>query len=122
LQPRTDQTPSHAGKPPPAGPFRDYDAFWRFYLSQHARPGTRLLHYAGTSAALGCLLTALLLRDWRWLAAAPVVGYAMAWLAHGMIEGNRPATFGHPLWSLVSDFRMLWLAASGRLSAHLDRS
>jgi hypothetical protein len=48
------------------------------------------------------------------------VGYFFAWTSHFALEGNRPATFGHPLWSLLSDYRMLLLWMSGRLQAHLD--
>jgi len=53
---------------------------------------------------------------------APLAGYACAWLAHGAFEGNRPATFGHPLWSFYSDFRMLALWASGRLKPELEKA
>jgi hypothetical protein len=31
------------------------------------------------------------------------------------VEGNKPATFGHPWWSFISDFRMLWLMVTGGL-------
>ena len=98
-----------------------YDAFWLRYLRAHADPRARALHYAGSVLAVGCLVVAVVLRDWRWLIGAPVVGYAFAWVAHFAIEGNRPETFGHPLWSLASDFRMLVLAATGRLAPHLTR-
>ena len=58
---------------------------------------------------------------WWGLIAAVVVPYAFAWIAHFTAEGNRPATFGHPLWSLYSDFRMCSLALAGRLGHELER-
>lgn len=99
--------------------FTCYSEFWPHYLRQHSRAATRAAHYIGTALALACLAAGAILADWRWLPAAPILGYAIAWLAHGLLEGNRPATFGHPLWSLYSDFRMLGLAVTGRLERHL---
>ncbi len=96
-----------------------YAEFWHRYLRAHARRPTRTLHYVGTTLALACLAGAVIFRDWRWLPAAPVLGYGFAWTAHGLVEGNRPETFGHPFWSLASDLRMLALAATGRLGPHL---
>ncbi|MBX6367835.1 MAG: DUF962 domain-containing protein [Rhodospirillales bacterium] len=97
-----------------------YEEFWPFYLRQHRKPWTRRAHYLGTAAGTLLLLAGAASRDWRLLAAAPVVGYACAWIGHFGIEGNRPATFGHPLWSLYSDFRMLALWLAGRLGPELD--
>ena len=99
-----------------------YAEFWPVYLRAHRRPATRLLHYLGTSAALALLLAALLAGPWWLLLLAVVVGYGFAWAGHFAVEGNRPATFGHPLWSLASDLRMLALWASGRLAPHLARA
>jgi hypothetical protein len=96
-----------------------YADFWDRYLRAHRRPLTRGLHYIGTSLAL--LSLCLSPWDWRFLPAAPVVGYAFAWLAHGLVEHNRPETFGHPLWSLFSDLRMLALFTTGGLNSHLQR-
>jgi hypothetical protein len=97
-----------------------YDQFWLRYLRAHSSGTTRLLHYIGSVLVLAAL--ALAVRDWRWVIAAPIVGYAFAWTAHITIEGNRPETFGHPFWSLISDYRMLLLALSCRLAPHLQRA
>ena len=98
-----------------------YAEFWGRYLSAHADPRTRALHYAGTLGGLAALAAAAVARDWRWLVAAPVVGYGCAWLGHAVFERNRPQTFGHPAWSLLSDVRMLTLFCAGRLGAELRR-
>ena len=98
-----------------------YDEFWPRYLAAHADPRCRAMHYAGTLAALGLLANAVATRDRRSLIAAPVFGYGAAWLGHAVFEGNRPATFGHPVWSALSDFRMLGMFLSGRLAAEYRR-
>jgi hypothetical protein len=100
----------------------DYRSFWRLYLQAHSRSDTRALHYAGTSLAVGLLLAAALCRDWRFALGAPVAGYGCAWAGHALLEGNQPATFGHPLWSLLSDFRMFALAITRRLQPHLNQA
>jgi hypothetical protein len=98
-----------------------YHEFWRVYLAAHADPRTRGLHYLGTALGVMAIVVAGLLQDWRWLVAAPIAGYAFAWFGHFVFEHNRPATFGHPAWSLLSDFRMLGLFLSGRLDRELRR-
>jgi hypothetical protein len=99
---------------------RSYIAFWPHYLKAHRHPRSRALHYLGTFSALLLLLFAALERDWHLLAAAPAAGYACAWIGHAVFEHNRPATFGHPLWSLYSDFRMFALWLAGRLQPEFD--
>ncbi len=98
-----------------------YREFWPIYLREHSRPATRGLHYLGTGLGLALLAAAILTADWRLLPAALVAGYAFAWIGHAAVERNRPATFSHPLWSFVSDFRMFGLWASGRLGRELAR-
>jgi hypothetical protein len=50
-----------------------------------------------------------------------VVAYGFAWTGHFLLEGNKPATFGHPFWSFISDFRMLGLMLTGRLQERMTK-
>lgn len=86
--------------------FRTFDEFWPFYVKEHQKKTTRILHFIGTTGAMACLAGGLLTKR-RWLlAVAPVVGYGPAWVSHFFVEGNMPATFKHPLWSLRADLVM----------------
>ena len=105
-------------------PFRSFEQFFAHYLREHLHPGTRALHFAGTGLATLLLVAALTNRRWRpWLLlAAPIAGYGPAWLAHFLVERNRPATFRHPMWSLRGDYQMLWLWLNGRLDERLRQT
>ena len=101
---------------------RSYAEFWPYYLQQHACPATRAWHIAGTVIATGLLAAAILTLDFRLLLASVLAGYGPAWIAHLFIEKNRPATFGYPIWSLISDYRMAATWLSGGLNHELERA
>ena len=94
------------------GSFRD---FYPDYLAEHRNPVSRRLHFIGTLLVLATLVYAAVTGRWAWLAAAPVFGYAFAWVGHFAFERNRPATFRHPLYSLAGDFVMFRDMLTGRV-------
>lgn len=101
--------------------FADRASFWPHYLRQHRHPADRGLHALGLLGALSWVAAAAWLdRPWL-LLAAPATGYGLAWTGHLAVEGNRPATFGHPVWSFLADWKMLGLLLTGRLGRELGR-
>jgi hypothetical protein len=94
--------------------FRSFRDFYPFYLTEHANRTSRRLHFTGTSLALLVLVMALATHRWWLLAAALVLGYAFAWVGHFFFERNRPATFRHPIFSLMGDFRLWWEILTGK--------
>ena len=103
-------------------PIRRYSEFWPYYLREHAKPETRGLHYVGTGLATAALIAALAARKWQLLPLALLAGYGPAWIAHFVVEKNRPATFRYPLWSLASDYRMAFAWITGGLGAELMKA
>lgn len=100
---------------------RSYRDFWPYYLGEHSRPATRMVHCFGTSLAIILVILSGLFGEPWLLLAALLCGYGFAWLAHMLIERNRPATFRYPLWSLIGDFHMCGLIWIGRMDDELDR-
>ena len=102
--------------------FSTYREFWPHYLREHAKPSTRALHFIGTGLATTALV-ALVATGELWLVPlALAAGYGPAWVAHFFVEKNRPATFTHPFWSLVSDYRMAFVWLTGRLNSELAKA
>lgn len=95
--------------------FASYDEFFTFYLKEHSAPGNRLLHACGTILGLALFIWAMASGHYMWALLWIPIGYGFAWTGHFLIEGNKPATFGHPWWSFISDFRMLGLMLTGKL-------
>jgi hypothetical protein len=99
----------------PAKGFASFREFYPYYLSEHAHPTSRRLHFLGTTLFLGQFIAAFVTGNaWLWLT-GPVSAYALAWLGHFGFEKNRPATFRHPFYSLIGDFAMFGDILRGRI-------
>lgn len=95
--------------------YASFSEFYPFYLSEHANPTCRRLHFVGTSLVLGFLVAAVTSGNAWWLVGIPVAGYGLAWVGHFYFEHNRPATFTYPIWSLMGDWVMYRDMLTGRI-------
>ena len=99
-----------------------YTEFWPYYLREHSLAATRGWHYLGTGLAISLLVLLIITGRWMFLPLVFVCGYFFAWVSHGLIEKNKPATFTYPLWSLASDFKMLLCFVTGRMGGELEKA
>lgn len=101
-------------------PIKNYNEFYRFYLTEHRNINSRRLHAVGSSLGIYFWAKAIRQRKAKYLAYGLLSGYACAWVGHFFHEHNKPASFKQPFYSFISDWRMLSDIVRGRLSL-IDR-
>ena len=97
-------------------PIKNYSEFYRFYLTEHRSIMSRRLHATGSSIGIYFFSKAIRQRKAKYLVYGLVSGYACAWVGHFVFEKNKPASFKQPLYSFISDWRMLSDILRGNLS------
>lgn len=102
-------------------PIKNYSEFYRFYLTEHRSMMSRRLHAAGSSLGIYFFSKAIRQRKAKYVVYGLLSGYACAWVGHFVFEKNKPASFKQPLYSFISDWRMLSDIVRGNLSLK-DRS
>ncbi|HTV58291.1 MAG TPA: DUF962 domain-containing protein [Verrucomicrobiae bacterium] len=95
--------------------------FWPVYVLAHRQPLTRFFHSVGTLTGWTIVALAIFLRRPWLLLLALAVPYALAWFSHFFVEHNRPATFGHPLWSWLADQKMVAMILAGKMNREVER-
>ena len=95
--------------------FTRFHEFYPYYLGEHRNRMCRRLHFIGSTLVILIVLLAIVGGEPRWLWLAPVAGYGFAWVGHYVYEKNRPATFRHPLYSLMGDWVMYWEILRGKV-------
>ena len=96
--------------------FESFAEFYPYYLAEHENRVCRRLHFIGSWLVLLCLALYLWSGSLWFLAMVPLAGYGFAWLGHFVFEKNRPATFSHPIYSLIGDWKMFAQILSGKVS------
>jgi hypothetical protein len=97
--------------------FKSFREFYPYYLKEHSNRTCRKLHFIGTCGVISLLLLFFFTGNLMTLALIPIVGYGFAWVGHLTFEKNQPATFKHPFYSLLGDFRMFWDILTGKITA-----
>jgi hypothetical protein len=100
---------------------QNFTEFWDFYVAEHSRPQTRLLHFVGSLAGVVILIWLIALGRWYLFPLALVPSYGLAWIGHFCIEHNRPATFKYPFWSFLGDWKMVWMMLTGKMNKEVQR-
>ena len=86
--------------------YKTFKDFYPYYIEEHSKPKTKLLHFIGTSISLFFLVQLVRTFDPIYLIYALFSGYGFAWIAHFFIEKNKPATFTYPFYSFIGDHKM----------------
>lgn len=95
--------------------FRNFAEFYPYYLEEHSDTNCRRLHFIGSLLVIFVALYAIVTAKFLYLLLLPVIGYGFAWIGHYGFEKNRPATFKHPLYSLMGDWVMFRDMLIGRI-------
>jgi len=120
MAPEAQSTRNNSAADPAGSRIKSFEEFWPYYVREHSKKSTRWLHFIGTTLAMTCAGGALLSGRKSLLLLAPIVGYGPAWISHFFVEGNKPATFDYPLWSLKADFIMWTKMAAGTMDQEVD--
>ena len=87
--------------------FNSFKEFYPFYLSEHSKKSTKILHMIGSILVIYILIYSIKNQEWSKLYFLPITGYGFAWIGHFFFEKNKPATFKYPLYSFIGDWAML---------------
>jgi hypothetical protein len=101
--------------------FNSFREFWPHYVAEHSQPTTRLLHLIGTATGILAAIYFIATGRWWLFPLGLIPGYGAAWIGHFFIEKNKPATFQHPLWSFMGDYKMIAMMLSGGMKKEVER-
>ena len=98
----------------------DYPAYWAYHITQHRRPGNRVLHYIGSVFLVAFVAEAIVFAIWTPVVAALAAAFGPGLVGHVLFEKSTPEKHHYPIWAVISDLRMLGLFLTGRLARAFD--
>jgi hypothetical protein len=105
----------------PQNEIKSFAQFWPHYVADHQRPATRVLHLIGTTVGIACAVLFIVQGRWWLFPLALIPAYSAAWVGHFFVEHNKPASFQHPLWSFIGDYKMIGLMLMGKMRDEVER-
>ena len=94
--------------------YTSFKDFYPYYLSEHQKKHTKLMHFIGTTLYLYCAIHFVFSFDFMFVLYGLICGYGFAWISHFFIEKNKPATFRYPMYSFMADHVMYFEILLGK--------
>lgn len=95
-------------------PIKNFKEFYPYYLSQHSKKLTRMLHFLGTLLMFAVIVFVLQSGKERFLWYLPIFGLGISALSHYIFEKNKPTSFQYPVFTLLGDFKMFFELLIGK--------
>ncbi len=84
---------------------KTFSEFYEFYVTQHAHPMTKVLHFLGIIFTFWVLIYIYNSGQERFFWYLPITLLLLPFLSHYMFEKKSPTGLKYPFWTLIADFR-----------------
>ncbi|KAK7198963.1 hypothetical protein NESM_000863700 [Novymonas esmeraldas] len=87
-----------------------------YYMAKHTKAWTRRAHLIGTAVGVIGVAASAARVDAVGAAVSAVVGVVVCWAGDILVEQTQPTSFSRPIWSVMSNFKMVTAMLKGDLS------
>ncbi|CBZ24662.1 conserved hypothetical protein [Leishmania mexicana MHOM/GT/2001/U1103] len=85
----------------------NHTEFYIYYLAKHSKKWTRRMHLIGTAVGVVGAAVSAVRMDVIGATVSAAVGVAICWAGDTAVEQTQPTTFKNPIWSVMSNFKMV---------------
>ncbi len=94
----------------------NFRSFYKNFLSEHQKLGTRIFHFAGVIFSIIALVYTIISGKERFLWYVPIFLLIFTLLGRFIFENTERQSFRKPLWWLISEFKMFFDLLTGKVS------